>query len=104
MTRFPFHDLHGFKDYVVFVRMCAPDQFPIREGVSVDDQWTLKLAFEGLKEGLSRAIAEKGRRDEFAQCSHLIDEAYRHYESGRRKEGFIALNQMQKILGKIRTG
>ena len=103
MTRFPFHDLHSFKDYAAFVRMCAPDQFPNREGVPVNDQWTLELAFDGLKEGLSLAISEKGRRDDLVQCTDLIDEAYRHYELGRRKEGFIALNQVQKILRKIRT-
>lgn len=28
MNIFPFDDLHGFKDYITFVQMCAPDNFP----------------------------------------------------------------------------
>ena len=103
MTKFPFTDLHSFKDYVVFVRMCAPDQFPTREGVSPEDQWTLELAFRGLREGLLLAAKEKVAREELNQCSILLDEAYAHYDLGQRKEGFAALDQMHKILKKIRT-
>jgi hypothetical protein len=103
MTRFPFTDLHSFKDYVVFVRMCAPNQFPPREGVPPEDQWTLELAFLGLREGLSQAVREKGAREEFDQCSRLLGEAYAHYDSGRRKEGFEALDHVHNILKKIRT-
>jgi hypothetical protein len=103
MMRFPFNDLHSFKDYVVFVRMCAPSQFPVREGAAPEDQWTLTLSFRGLREGLSRAKEEIGPRDEFDRCAKLVDEAYAHYEAGRRKEGFMALDQVHKILRKIRT-
>lgn len=103
MARFPFNDLHSFKDYVVFVRMCAPNQFPAREGVGPEDQWTLELAFRGLREGLAQAAKEKGERDEFAQCSELVDQAYGRYRLGDRKEGFLALDQVYKILKKIRT-
>jgi hypothetical protein len=46
---FPFSDLHSFKDYVGFVKLCAPDSFLVREGVGPSDQWTLELAFEGLR-------------------------------------------------------
>jgi hypothetical protein len=62
MTNFPFNGLHSFKDYVVFVRMCAPDQFPAREGVPGEDQWTLDLAFHGLREGLALVVREKGEK------------------------------------------
>ena len=103
MTRFPFNDLHSFKDYVVFVRMCAPNRFPAREGVPPQDQWTLDLAFRGLREGLSQAIEEKGQRNEFDEFSMLVDQAYDHYLAGRRKEGFLTLDQAHKILKKVRT-
>lgn len=103
MAKFPFNDLHSFKDYIVFVKMCAPNQFPVREGVGSQDQWTLDLAFRGLKEGLSLAIKEKGLQDAFDQCSNLFDEAYNYYLSGNRREGFVALDQAHKILKKIRT-
>ena len=46
MAKFPFTDLHSFKDYVGFVQLCAPNRFPRRDGVSAEEQWTLDLAFE----------------------------------------------------------
>jgi hypothetical protein len=103
MTKFGFNDLHSFKDYIGFVRICAPDQFPVREGVPIEDQWTLDLAFRGLREGLSLAVKEKGTRTEFDECSKLVEEAYAHYNAGQRKEGFFALDNAQKILKRIRT-
>lgn len=104
MARFPFSDLHSFKDYVVFVQMCAPNQFPLREGVPTEEQWSLDLAFRGLRDGISLAVKEKGQRAEFDECSKLVAEAYTHYESGARKEGWLALEQVNKILKSIRTG
>ena len=103
MTKFPFNDLHSFKDFVVFVKMCAPNQFPVREGIPTEEQWTLDLAFCGLKEGLSRAVVEKGERAEFDQCAKLMEDAYINYRSGLRKEGFVSLDQVHKILKRIHT-
>lgn len=103
MARFPFSDLHSFKDFVGFVRMCAPDQFPIREGRSTEEQWTLELAFSGLNEGMSLAVKEKGDRPEFNECKTLIAASYEHYKCGREDEGFFELDKAYKILKKIRT-
>lgn len=103
MAKFPFNDLHSFKDYVVFVRMCAPDRFPTREGVQPEDQWTLDLAFQGLRTGLSRAVAEKGPRAEFDEFSKLVEDAYIHYKAGRIKDGFMVLEQANKTLKRVRT-
>lgn len=103
MTKFPFSDLHSFKDFVGFVGMCAPDQFPMREGVPIEDQWTLDLAFRGLREGLALAIEEKGARAEFDESLRLVEQAYAHYKAGRNNEGFFSLNQAHKILKRIRT-
>jgi hypothetical protein len=103
MTKFPYSDVHSFKDYVGFVAMCAPDQFPFREGVGVEDQWSLELAFQGLREGLARAVEEKGNRAEFGECLKLIEEAYAHYKLGHEDKGFFTLDKAQKVLKRIRT-
>jgi hypothetical protein len=81
--------------------MCAPNQFPPREGVT--EQWSLDLAFRGLREGLSQAIKEKGERKEFAKFSLLVDQAYDHYQAGRRRDGFQHLDQAHKILKMVST-
>jgi len=101
MAKFPFTDLHSFKDYVVFVQTCAPDRFRPREGVDPNEQWTLELAFEGLRRGLLMASEEKGERPAFAECRSLVEDAFTHYREGRIREGFFKLEEVQKLLRKI---
>jgi|SRR5579871_6479228 len=102
-AHFGFTDLHSFKDYVGFVKICAPGKFPAREGVGPEDQWTLELAFEGLRLGLRMAVEEKGKRAEFTQGEQLVEEAYAAYKEGRVREGFFKLEEFQKLLKKVRT-
>lgn len=98
---FPFSDLHSFKDYVGFVKVCAPDRFPSREGIGPKDQWTLDLAFEGLRLGLRMAVEEKGEREEFRKGTALVEEAYAAYRDGRMRDGFFKLEELQKLLRKM---
>jgi hypothetical protein len=101
MAKFPFTDLHSFKDYVGFVKLCAPNHFPKRDGVVPEEQWTLDLAFEGLRLGLTMATEEKGQLSVFVQCGQLIDEARTDYAQGRLREASIKLQDVQKLLKKI---
>ena len=98
---FPFTDLHSFKDYISFVYICAPDEFPEREGVSPDEQWTLDLAFEGLHYGLKLTADEKGNLPVLTTCRALVDEAHVHYHEGRMREGFFTLEAMAKLIRKL---
>lgn len=101
MVKFPFTDLHSFKDYVGFVQLCLPNRFPRREGAAASAPWTFDLAFEGLRLGLDMAIREKGERIEFAESRHLVEEAYDSYKSGDVRSGFTKLEQVQELLRKI---
>jgi hypothetical protein len=103
MANFPFTDLHSFKDYIGFVQLYLPDRFPVREGVTADEQWSMSLAFEGLRYGLRQALEEKGEKPVFAQSQALVEEAYNHYKEGRLREGFSKLDEMTKLLKKVRT-
>lgn len=98
---FPFSDLHSFKDYVVFVQTYLPDRFRPREGVGPADQWTLDLAFEGLRLGLRMAAEEKGERAEFTRGRALVEEAYAAYRDGNVRDGFFKLEELQKLLKKV---
>jgi len=98
---FPFSDLHSFKDYVGFVKICAPDLFPDREGVSASDQWSLDLAFEGLNLGLELAAHEGAKVSALAECRELFTTAYTQYVSGNKKDGFEAMAAAQRILRKL---
>lgn len=100
-TTFPFSDLHSFKDYVVFVQTYLPDRFRPREGLGSADQWTLELAFEGLRVGLRMATEEKGERAEFTRGQTLVEEAYTAYHEGRTREGFVKLEELHHALKKV---
>jgi hypothetical protein len=101
MARFGFTDLHSFKDYVGFAKLCLPDRFPHRDGVSADEQWSVDLAFQGLRLGLEMAVREKGERPEFEESRRLVENAYDAYKSGNVRSGFMKLAQVQKLLNKV---
>jgi len=103
MAKFPFSDLHSFKDYVGFVKLCALDMFPEREGLGPEDQWTLNLAFDGLRSGMELAITEKGDRPAFEECKVLIEDAKSAYLMQNIKGGYLKLDAVSKILKKIPT-
>jgi hypothetical protein len=98
MAEFPFNDLHSFKDYVVFVQLCSPDRYLPRKRLA---PWTLESAFEGLRYGLSLAVEEKGDRPVFEQCRGLVEEAYGYYREGKKREGFLKLEEVIKLLKKV---
>jgi hypothetical protein len=100
-ARFAFTDLHGFKDYVGFVKLCLPDSFPRREGAAADSQWTLDLAFDGLRLSLDMAVQEKGDRIAFVESRRLVEEAYEAYKADDIRSGFMKLELVQKLLRKV---
>ena len=102
-AKFAFSDLHSFKDYVGFVQLCAPTDFPVREGVGPDEQWTLELAFKGLRVGLRLARREKGEQPALAKARTLVEDAYAAYRDGRMRDGFFKLAEVEKLLKTIRT-
>ena len=100
---FPFSDFHAFKDYVVFVQTYLPDRFRPREGVGPEEQWTMELAFDGLRLGLRMGAQEKGEQPALAQGRALVEEAYAAYRAGREQEGFFKLDELQKVLKSVRS-
>ena len=98
-----FNDLHGYKDFVVFVKLCAPDNFPVYEDEPPDYRWTLEKAFHDLRIGLDMAAEEKGPKPVFDQCRKLVEQAYQHYKTGEEDAGWYALEEVRKLLRKVRT-
>jgi hypothetical protein len=101
MAKFPFTDLHSFKDYVIYVQTYLPDRFRPREGAGPEDQWSLELAFRGLREGLNLAVREKGPKPVFEECEKLVSAAYDEYRAGHVREGFFKLEEVNKLLRKV---
>jgi hypothetical protein len=101
MTQWHFNDLHGFKDFVGFVRLCAPNMFPVLDYLRPDEQWTLDRAFDGLRYGLELTAREKGELPVLAICRTLVEEAYAHYREGRVRDGFFKLKEMESLIKKL---
>lgn len=101
--RFPFNDLHGFKDYVAFVQTYLPDRFHPRAHYGPDEQWTMEHAILGLRVGLRMAIDEKGDNPVFAECLGLVDQAEAEYRNGQTREGFGTLERVQNLLDQVKT-
>ena len=100
---FPFSDFRTFKHYVTFVKNCAPADYPPREGVGRDDQWTLDLAFEGLRLGLRMAAEQKGEQPALAEARTLVEAAYAFYRQGRNNDGFAKLDALRQLLKTVRS-
>jgi hypothetical protein len=101
-SSFSFDDLHAFKDFIVFVGMCAPDS-PRREGVPDAEQWNLDLAFEGLSAGLAMARKQRASASVILECQTLFRQALEHYRSGRKRDGFEAMEKARRAFRRIRT-
>ncbi len=102
-VRYPFSDLHSFKDYVTYVQTYLPDRFHPREGYEPEEQWTLEFALQGLRLGLRMAVEEKGDKPVFAECSRLVDKAESEYRDGRWRDGFATLEEVSKLLDRVPT-
>jgi hypothetical protein len=95
--------LHSFKDFVTYVQTYLPDRFPPREAVGPDDQWSIELAFVGLRQGLVQATREKGELTDLAECMFFVDEAEKSYRAGDVRGGFTHLENVRKLLRRIPT-
>lgn len=100
---FPFSDLRSFKDYVGFVKLCAPDMFPQREWAPPNEQWDLVRAFDGLRYGLGQTIDEVDERHKpvFELGLQLVEEAAKRYQEGDIRGGFATLQRLQDTLDAI---
>ncbi len=100
---FGFRDLHGFKDYLVYVYAYAPNLFPAEDWQKPDEQMTLERAFKGFRLGIEVSISEKGERPVFNECRKLIEDAYADYLAGNDLGGQHKLEAVERLLKKVHT-
>lgn len=96
-----FKDLHGFKDFVGFIILCAPDDFPVDDWLEPADQMNLERAFVGLRYGLDLTLTETSRDDVVASCRQLTEAAHAEYQAGRDLQGQRMLEEMDRLLSKL---
>lgn len=100
---FGFSDLHGFKDYVVYVMAYAPNNFPHEDWREHNAQMTLERAFSGLRYGLSLPTHSPHWLSTVSKCRELVDRAYNEYLSGNTRAGQTLLEQVERLLNTVPT-
>ncbi len=100
-TYFGFTDLHGFKDFMGYVILCAPDEFPNDDWLKPEDSMNLDRAFVGLRYGLDVTESELGETEVISTCRLLVEDAYAEYQAGRDLNGQQKLEQMDEMLRRL---
>lgn len=100
-ARYGFTDFHSFKDYVGYVRLCAPSLFPPLDWIPPDEQMNLERAFFGLRYGFDLSAKEKGELPAFTKCRELVEEAFGLYRTGHAREGASKLGEVSELIKKI---
>ena len=95
---FGFTDLHGFKDFVGYVILCAPELFPEQDWRPPDKQMNLDRAFVGLRYGLDLAQKEVGKLPLLDKCRELVEQAYSRYQAVQDLAGQLKLEEMDRLL------
>ena len=88
-------------DFIAYVVLYGPNEFPKREWVKPEEQLNLDRAFEELRYGLNRATEEVGEVPAISTARTILEEAYTHYREGRINPGAWKLQEMSQLLEKI---
>ena len=96
-----FSDLNGFKDFVGYVRLCAPDIFPVDEWLTSDEQMDLDRAFEGLDYGFKLLLREGFDPEFIAKLVAISFESLQHFKSGNESSGHRCLKELDTLLGAL---
>jgi len=94
-------DLAELIDFIAYVVIYGPDEFPERDFLKPDEQLNLDRAFDELRYGLD--CAAKQIRDEavIGTCRAMLQEAYTHYHEGRTNPGAWKLQEMSRLLERL---
>lgn len=91
-------DIDSLYDFIGYVVLCAPDKFPVRDYLPVDEQMNLEKAFVELRRGLSFVDFEVADEDKRQHLESLLDQAFDAYSKGDDVRGAHLVQDFQDIL------
>lgn len=100
MTRHRCNNLSELINFIAYVVLYGPDEFPKREWHKPDEQLNLERAFDELRYGLSCVAAKMGELPTISTARGMLEEAYTHYREGRINPGAWKLQEMSQVLEK----
>lgn len=77
-------DLDSLYNFIGYVVLRAPDQFPREDYLRDDEQLTLEKAFEELRTGVQFVQAESPERQISSELQGILDQSLALYRAGER--------------------
>lgn len=94
------HDIDSFYNFIGYVRLTAPDRFPVRDYLKPDQQMNLDRAFAELRNGLQLVDPEVADEKKRAQLSALLEDSLSAYRSSDDIKGAHLLNDFEALIFK----
>jgi hypothetical protein len=93
-------NLRDFHDFIGYVILSAPDDFPKENYLPAEEQMTFKQAFEELHTGLGFVDEKSVGHARKAEMKKMLIDAQQAYVSGDLTEGIDLLARLQKLIPK----
>jgi len=100
MTARRVQSIDSLYDFIGYVVLCAPDQFPQRDYLPADQQMNLSRAFEELERGIALVEADFPGADEKRGLSVTLARALASYRQGDDVAGAHTLQDFQNLIFK----
>lgn len=90
--------LRGYVDFISYVLMNAPDDFPEEDYLQQDEQMNLEKAFDELRSGMPFVEESVTDSATLTQLRALLDASLSAYRLGKSVEGARLLQDFEKLL------
>lgn len=91
-------DLRSLRDFISYVIVHAPDEFPLEDHLPAHAQMTLEAAFAELRHGVGLLRLPAPRTQTLLR---LLDKARQHYENGDDVAGAHGLHEFENEVGAL---
>ncbi|MFC0156126.1 hypothetical protein ACFFJ4_21825 [Xanthomonas dyei] len=95
------NSIDSLYDFIGYVVLCAPDNFPVRDYLPADAQMNLDRAFAELRHGIElieHDMADDAKRKHLAS---LLDQAFAAYKAGDELRGAHLVQDFQNLIFKL---
>ncbi|MDQ1133908.1 hypothetical protein QE386_002503 [Pseudoxanthomonas winnipegensis] len=94
------NSIDSLYDFIGYVVLCAPDQFPVRDYLPSDAQMNLDKAFDELRRGIDLIEADMVDDARRKQLALLLDQALAAYKAGDEFKGAHLVQDFQGLIFK----
>jgi hypothetical protein len=91
-------DIDRLHDFIAYVVVHAPDNFPKEDYLKENEQMTLETAFEELRRGVQ--LRNFAAADASCQLSAILDDALALYRTGEDVKGAHRIQDFERLIFK----